>query len=287
MPSTPELPPQNPSDAQQSLAQAHADFVSVISHEFRTPLTSIKGFADTLLRYGNKLPPEQQTKFITIIKDQADRLTRMVENLLIVSKQGHAAHDLVFRAIPLAKLLDKVIQNVLAKANAASGSPNPLYHNRVVEVSLRVPPQTDVWGDPDTVEQILTNLIDNALKYSVIDTPVQIDAAPFHSEDLQNAFELRVTNQGIGIEPEQLDKVFAKFSRIDNPLTRQVEGTGLGLYITKQMVESLGGQIGVESVPNATTTFWVRLPMATPERQDQYHKAQGAFALPESTGDTE
>lgn len=258
----------DPYSEEQAISQAHSDFVSVVSHEFRTPLTSIKGFADTLLRYGAQLPPDQQTRFVTIIKDQADRLTRMVENLLTASKLGSGKVELAYRAIPLESLVDKVIQNILAKGNQ-----DKVYENRKVQVDI-APSLPDVWADRDKLEQVLTNLIDNALKYSFPDTDVRVKGLSDPSDD--DTIVIRILNKGMGIPADQLAKIFTKFSRVDNPLTRQREGTGLGLYITKTMVTSMGGRIAVESVPDEDTTFTLRFLAATPERQAAYHQQMGA-----------
>ncbi|MBK8191257.1 MAG: hypothetical protein IPK79_12505 [Vampirovibrionales bacterium] len=258
----------DPYSEEQAISQAHSDFVSVVSHEFRTPLTSIKGFADTLLRYGQKLPPDQQTRFVTIIKDQADRLTRMVENLLTASKLGSGKVELAYRAIPLEKMVEKVIQNILAKANQ-----DKVYENRKVHVDI-APSLPDVWADTDKLEQVLTNLIDNALKYSFPESDVRVKGLCDPADD--DAILIRIINQGMGIPAESLAKIFTKFSRVDNPLTRQREGTGLGLYITKTMVTSMGGRIQVESVPDEETTFSLRFLAATPERQAAYHQSMGA-----------
>jgi two-component system phosphate regulon sensor histidine kinase PhoR len=248
-----------------TLTQAHSDFVSTVSHEFRTPLTSIKGFADTLLRYGASLPPEQQKRFISIIKDQADRLTRLVENLLTVSKLGAARVELTYRPIALGKMVDKVIQNIKGKGE----------FDRLFELDI---PKTlpEVWADPDKLEQVLLNLIDNAVKYSFAGSRVAVRARlDNEASDAEDWLRVTISDQGVGIPTEHLPKIFSKFSRIDNPLTRQVEGTGLGLYITKSLTMAMGGQIKVESTtdPEATyrTTFVLRLPTASPERQAAFH----------------
>jgi signal transduction histidine kinase len=248
-----------------TLAQAHSDFVSTVSHEFRTPLTSIKGFADTILRYGPNLAADQQRRFITIIKDQADRLTRMVENLLVVSKLGatgkpSGSMDLSYRPINMATWIDKVIQTVKGK-----GEGDPQFANR--EFILEFPPNNqlpNVWADPDKLEQILTNLIDNAVKYSYPGSCVKI-AANIQAFDGKTQVCVAISDKGVGIPAEHLPRIFSKFSRIDNPLTRLVEGTGLGLYITHALTIAMGGRLLVTSDTNAPntdyrTTFTLCLP---------------------------
>ena len=234
------------------LQQAQTEFVSTVSHELRTPLTSIKGFADTILRSGDKLDAGQQRRYIGIIKDQADRLTRLVEDLLAVSRLESKKMQLTIRAIDLQEAVERVVRNMTDKVG---------HHRLVIDVPAGLP---HVWADADRLEQILTNLIDNAIKYSPSGTTVTIAA----HEQGQNAEIVRfsVTDQGVGIPTEHLSKIFTKFGRLDNPLVRQTEGTGLGLYITHSLVLALGGEIEVES-KRGQTTFTVQLPAASLEEQ--------------------
>jgi two-component system phosphate regulon sensor histidine kinase PhoR len=240
-----------------SVQQAQTDFVSTVSHELRTPLTSIKGFADTILRAGDRLDATQQKRYIGIIKDQADRLTRLVEDLLAVSRLESRKLQLTIRAIDLDQQVQRVVRNLTEKAE---------HH----QIATRIPPGLPpVWADADRLEQILTNLIDNAIKYSPQDTTVTVTArsiARGAEENAQELVEFSVADQGGGIPHDQLPEIFNKFSRLDNPLVRQTEGTGLGLYITKSLVLALGGTISVDSEPGATT-FTVKLPAATLEEQ--------------------
>lgn len=237
-----------------ALTQAHADFVSTVSHEFRTPLTSIKGFADTLLRYGGNLDIEQQKRFINIIKHQADRLTRLVENMLTVSKLGAQKTQFIFRPIPVKKTVERIVQSVEGKLS------EPRDFKIMIADDL-----PEVWADPDKLEQVLLNLIDNAAKYSYPESEVKVEAK-LHPDD-DDKIKIDVSDQGVGIPQEHLPNIFNKFSRIDNPLTREVEGTGLGLYITKSLTNAMGGEISVASEDKKGTTFTVVLPVATPERQ--------------------
>jgi len=235
-----------------SVQQAQTEFVSTVSHELRTPLTSIKGFADTILRAGERLDLAQQRRYVGIIKDQADRLTRLVEDLLSVSRLESKKMQLIVRAIDLAEMVQRVLRNLSDKAGE---------HKIVTNIPAGLAP---VWADGDRLEQILTNLIDNAIKYSPSNTTVTVSAREINANPA--LVEFSVSDQGVGIEPEHLPQIFTKFARIDNPLVRQTEGTGLGLYITRSLVIALGGEIKVESVPGHTT-FTVKLPAATLEQQ--------------------
>jgi len=238
-----------------SLQQAQTDFVSTVSHELRTPLTSIKGFADTILRAGERLDVSQQRRYVGIIKDQADRLTRLVEDLLAVSRLESKRLQLTNRAIELPGAVERVQINLAEKATN---------HRLVVDIPAGLPP---VWADADRLEQILTNLIDNAIKYSPARTTVTFVARTVVVEGTEMV-EFMVADQGVGIPEEHLPKIFHKFSRLDNPLVRQTEGTGLGLYITRSLVLALDGDITVASQASGTT-FTVRLPAATYEKQAQ------------------
>ncbi|HEY9775230.1 MAG TPA: ATP-binding protein [Planktothrix sp.] len=232
-----------------SVQQAQTEFVSTVSHELRTPLTSIKGFADTILRAGNKFDASQQRRFVGIIKDQADRLTRLVEDLLAVSRLESKRMQLTMRAIDLNEAVHRVARNLADKARE---------HKLTINLPAGLPP---VFADADRLEQILTNLIDNAIKYSPPKTVVTVVARDVLDES-QEMVEFSVSDQGVGIAEEHLPQIFSKFSRLDNPLVRQTEGTGLGLYITRSLVLALGGQIKVTSSPG-NTTFTVRLPAAS------------------------
>lgn len=246
-----------------TLTQAHSDFVSTVSHEFRTPLTSIKGFADTLLNYGGQLPDEEKRRFINIIKDQADRLIRLVENLLTASKLGASRVEMSYRPIGLQRLLEKVVHSIQAKHQAKTGI------NRAFDVQIN-PASLEVWADADRLEQILINLIDNAVKYSPAGSQVHIKAEFLPEDD--TSIRISIRDEGQGIPEELLPKIFTKFYRVESPLKQEVEGTGLGLYITKSLATAMGGQIFAESTPGKGSTFTVILPAATLERQASHRR---------------
>lgn len=228
--------------------KAKDDFVSTVSHELRTPLTSIKGFADTLLRAQDKVTPENQKKYLTIIKEQADRLTRLVEDLLAVSRLEAQTLQLTIRALDVKKAIDKVCETLSTKS---------IDHKIVQEIENDVP---SVWADADRLEQILTNLIDNAIKYSPAGSIVIIKVTSLLNEqNVKDKLQIEITDHGVGIKENDLQKIFSKFGRLDNPLTRQTQGTGLGLFITKSLVLSLKGEISVKSKPGETM-FTVVLP---------------------------
>ena len=231
--------------------KAQAEFVSTVSHELRTPITSIKGFASTLLNYKQGLPEEKKKKYISIIRDQAERLSRLVEDLLAVSRLESKKLQLTIQPIQIRSVTETIGMVIEAKYNGS--------HQINLNAPQKIP---EVWGDPDRVEQILTNLIDNAFKYSPkadkVDVSISEDKLNDEHGD-RKVVRIDITDYGIGIDPENVSKVFLKFSRLDHPLTRETEGTGLGLYISKSLAQLLHGDLKVTS-GEGKTTFSVYLP---------------------------
>lgn len=239
------------SSLNSNVDRAHLEFVSTVSHELRTPLTSIKGFADTLLRTKEKLPEDTQKKYIKIIRDQADRLTRLVEDLLAVSRLESQTQQLTIRAVDLQRAINSVCESLSSKSS----------HKIIQNIEKDLPP---VLADADRLEQILTNLIDNAIKYSPDASMVTLAVLSLKNNNgIKEKIKIEVTDHGIGIKESDLPKIFTKFGRLDNPLTRQSEGTGLGLFITKSLVLALKGDISVKS-KQGETTFTVILPALIP-----------------------
>lgn len=225
------------------------DFISTVSHELRTPLTSIRGFSETILNSWDKLDDESKKKFLKIIIEQSNRLINLVENMLSVSKLQETRGDFVYKEFsikPVIEMTCSVIKNQ--------------YSDKTFEVIIdeKTPP---ILADKDKFQQIMTNLIENAAKYGDLNTKITIKSC------YDNEFvSIKVMNTGIEINEEDYEKIFTKFSRIDNPLTRKVQGSGLGLYITKNLVEKMGGNISVTSKEHLTT-FEVQLPVSNIERQ--------------------
>lgn len=237
-----------------SLNQAHLDFISTVSHELRTPLTSIRGFADTMLASSDKLSKEQTEKFLSIIRNQSDRLTRLVENLLEISNFSRK-DNLILKSINFESFIRPLIMIFERKYQ---------HHSYNVNIQKNLPP---IWADSDNLEQIMTNLIDNASKYSNDSTPVTIDA-----KFIKNTIEINVTDIGEKLPEGAENKIFNKFSRIDNPLTRKVQGSGLGLFITKNLTEKLNGKITAKNNDDGVT-FTLTLPCVLPE--EQMHSKMG------------
>ena len=227
----------------------YEDFISTVSHELRTPLTSIRGFAQTMLTSWDKLDDESKKKFLKIIEDQSNRLIGLVENMLSVTKLHSKKEILVFKEANLKNLIEPVIDII-----------KTAYPTHKFEfISNEKTPNIIV--DKDKFQQIMTNLIENAAKYSNENTTITIATEP-----AGDYVSIKVTDRGVGILPENYNKIFTKFSRIDNPLTRKVQGSGLGLYITKNLVEKMDGRISVIS-GNGETTFEVLMPVKSVEEQ--------------------
>lgn len=239
----------------KDIEQNYEDFISTVSHELRTPLTSIRGFSQTMLASWDKLDDESKKKFIKIIEEQSNRLIHLVENMLSVTKLQNS-NKIVYNEINIKMPVEQIISVVKSQ-----------YPNQKFEFNYEnhLP---NIFVDRDKFQQIMTNLIENSAKYSSGDNVTRIDTSV-----LDNSVRIRISNVGIGIETSDYDKIFTKFSRIDNPLTRKVQGSGLGLYITKSLVEKMDGKITVESNPKndgsnlATITFTVSFPIRTIEEQ--------------------
>lgn len=231
------------------LEQAHLDFISTVSHELRTPLTSIRGFADTLLTSYDRLTPEQREKFLNIIKDQSNRLINLVENLLTVSKMQSNKELMVYKTVDITPYIDASVQMIKNQYKT---------HKYICNYEKNLP---KILIDTDKFQQILLNLIDNASKYSPENSTITVDAKQNFND---NTLIISIKDEGIGIKEEDLNKIFNKFSRIDSPLTRKIQGNGLGLYITKTLVEKMNGKINVES-SDIGSTFNIIFNAATPE----------------------
>ena len=233
-----------------NLEQAQLDFISTVSHELRTPLTSIRGFADTLLTSGDRLTPEQREKFLMIIKDQSNRLINLVENLLTASKVKLGEETLVYKSVVPVSYIDSCIKMLKQKYNT---------HNFVFESEKNILP---ILIDTDKFQQIIINLLDNASKYSPENSTV---TTKISQNLVENVVKIEIQDEGIGISEENQAKIFKRFSRIDSPLTRSVQGNGLGLFITKKLTEKMGGQINVKSELNKGSRFTLIFPIANVE----------------------
>lgn len=226
---------------------SYEDFISTISHELRTPLTSIRGFAQTMLTSYDKLDDESKKKFLKIIEDQSNRLIHLIENVLKVQKN----ETLILKTIDTRALIENVLQIIKQQYKN---------HKFILKYNSKVP---KALIDSDKFQQILMNLIENGAKYSEENTTVTVNVDFSEKPDF---IKFEISDEGIGINEKDFEQIFNKFSRIDNPLTRKVQGTGLGLYITKLLVEKMNGEISLTSTGKGTT-FKVLIPSENIERQ--------------------
>jgi two-component system phosphate regulon sensor histidine kinase PhoR len=230
------------------------DFVANVSHELRTPLTSIKGYIEALLD-GAKDDPETSTKFLDIILKQSDRLNLILEDLLQLSKIESG--QVQFKREPLH--IQGVIERTLAMIKPLADKKG---HRLVSIVEDNLPA---VLGDEDRLMQVLSNLLDNAVKYTPEKGTIAVAAHPVSDDAEQpalvTAVELRVTDTGIGIPEMDRPRVFERFYRVDKARSRELGGTGLGLAIVRHIVEGLGGRVWVEGNAPTGSRFVVRLPV--------------------------
>ncbi|MSQ47329.1 MAG: response regulator [Deltaproteobacteria bacterium] len=219
------------------------ELVSTVSHELRTPLTSMRGFAELLLQ--RDFPPEQQRKFLSIIIRESVRLARVIDNFLDLQRiaSGHQ----MFQIDPV-EILPLVRESVVLFTD------NDRQHS--LRLVLPEIPLT-VLADADRIRQVLMNLLSNAIKYSPAGGEVTVGARQEESEVV-----FWVADHGIGIPPEWIPKLFQRFSRLDNPLTRHISGTGLGLALVKEIVDAHHGRVWVESEVGTGSTFFFSLPVA-------------------------
>ncbi|HLF26442.1 MAG TPA: GAF domain-containing protein [Anaerolineae bacterium] len=226
--------------------QLKSQLLSTVSHELRTPLASIKGYVTTLIDYRDRLQEATQAEFLQIIDSEADRLRELVENLLDMSRIEAG----VLRIHPEPTRLTPVVERALAALQ-------PKLAGRAVTVdSLDALP--DVRIDSTRIQQVLSNLIDNAAKYTPPGRPIAIRVA---ANDTQ--VTVGVHDQGPGISPEHAEKIFDRFYRIENAGIRSTGGIGLGLAISRGLVEAHGGRLWVESSAGQGSTFYFSIPVVT------------------------
>jgi PAS domain S-box-containing protein len=231
---------------ERAVEQLKSDFVSTVSHELRTPLAAIYGAALTLQRDDIRLEESQRTGLLEVISSEADRLARIVNDILWASRLDSGQMGVEIESCDAARLVRQVVTAL--HAHAADGV------TLEVETPDELPP---VAADPDKLRQVLTNLVDNAVKYSPDGGSVRIVVAQAGTR-----LRFRVEDEGLGIPPAEQSRIFEKFFRLDPQLTRGVGGTGLGLYICRELVDRMHGRIWVASDGRRGSTFTVELPVA-------------------------
>ena len=232
---------------QKKLGRLKDEFVSTVSHELRTPLTSIKGALGLIAATGNRDMTPAQQRLIEIASSNASRLTDIVNDILDLEKISSGEVSFEMEDIDLRKIVESASEQM---------SPFAVTHDNSFYVDLAAK-QLLVHADPGRTSQILNNLISNACKYSATDTEIMIKA-----ERIGDSAIVYVQNTGSGVPDHFRSSIFKAFSQADSSDTRAKGGTGLGLNISRQIVERHGGQIGFESVPGGVTVFWFTIPIA-------------------------
>jgi signal transduction histidine kinase len=226
--------------------QMQIDFVANVSHELRTPLTAVKGLVETL-RDGAVDDPLVRDRFLETVEDETDRLIRLVNDLLILSRADSQALNLQFEPVDLAQLAHVLAERMAPQAEA---------RDLVIRVETS-PCAPEAKADPDRVEQVLVNLLDNAIKYSRTGGTVviRVGGGPEHMAVVQ------VRDEGMGIPAEDLPRVGERFYRADKARSRAEGGSGLGLAIAQALVKAQGGQLDLESVEGRGTIVTFTLPV--------------------------
>jgi len=236
----------------RNVERMKTEFVSSVSHELRTPLTSIKGFVRTLMDdtegYYDR---SMQQEFYQIIDNECDRLVRLISDLLNVSRiESGRVLELYIKPVNLSELIERRVSSQRSYTTK---------HEFEVRCDDSFP---TIEADEDKVDQILTNLLSNAVKYSPEGGRIEVAA-----QDNDTYITVSVKDEGIGIPPEHLDRIFARFHRVDNRDTRQAGGTGIGLYLVKHLVEAHHGTIEVKSEVGKGSTFTITLPKSQTEKE--------------------
>ena len=231
---------------ERALERARSDFVATASHELRTPLAAVYGAARTLRRTDIEIPAEQRDRFLEIIVSETERLTAIVSQILLAGQLEEGRVDVTTTATDLGPLVESALDS--ARLRTPEQIELRLEQNGARAVAL---------ADEDKLRQVLVNLLDNAIKYSPDGGDVVVELAGGQGRVL-----LTVRDRGLGIPPGEQERVFEKFYRLDPALTRGVGGSGLGLFISRELVARMGGSLTVRSQPGEGAVFIVDLPAA-------------------------
>lgn len=234
-------------EQEKELGRLKDDFVAVVSHELRTPLTSIQGYLKTMLQLGSQLDEEQRRSFLQAADRQGDRLRRLIEQLLSVARLESHVEPLTLSPVSVEQVARHVVDELRASAHGHT-------------FDLRFDPSLPlIETDEAKVHQILSNLVENALKYSPPDTRVTIRGAR-----MGDGVVVSVEDEGRGIPEEAQERVFDRFYQVDSSATRSVGGTGLGLYICRKLADLLGGRVWLERSGPEGTVFRLWIPGVPP-----------------------
>lgn len=254
---------QNTNKKLEKLEQLKSEFISIVSHELRTPLTAIKNSLNIILSGKSGELPPAMANFLNMASRNVTRLAGIINDLLDLSKIEAGKMDFRFGEFKINIPIESAYATFLASAQEKN-----------INLNLDIDPELEnCYGDSDRIEQVLSNLVSNAIKFTPDNGEVKISAQPATFDELQKCpsilkggyIKIAVSDTGIGISQEDISKVFDKFQQIESSLVRKVGGTGLGLSIARQLVEAHRGIIWVDSQINEGSTFSFLIPKAVEE----------------------
>jgi signal transduction histidine kinase len=226
------------------LERARADFVATASHELRTPLTTVYGGARTLIAHGDRLGEGQQESLLRMIEQESEHLVQIVDQLLVSAQLDRGGLNLDESECDLGALCASVVDSARLRAG------------REITLAFEAAsPVNPLRCDESLLRQVLVNLVENALKYSLVGGHVDV-----RLREARGRVRIEVEDEGLGIPPAEQERIFEKFYRLDAAMTRGVGGSGLGLFISREIVTRMGGSLSVRSVEGAGSTFTVTLP---------------------------
>lgn len=236
--------------AQRRAEEMRREFVANVSHELRTPLTNIKSYTETIMESGDELPPELKASFFGVILSEADRMTRIVQDLLTLSRFDNGKMEMHYTTFDLEEALRNVYNAVAMDAQNHG-------HQLSLDLSQPLP---EINADKERIEQVVMNIMSNSIKYTPDGGHIQL--AAWQEGDMAC---IRVTDDGIGVPEEDQPRLFERFYRVDKARSREAGGSGLGLSIVKEIVQSHNGLIEVQSQQGVGTAMTVRLPLGGTE----------------------
>ena len=233
---------------QHRLDESRREFVANVSHELRTPLTNIKGYTETLLE-ADDIDDETKKSFLTVVHNESDRMTRIVKDLLTLSRLDHGKVDMKESLLDVSQLIRNAVSTMALEAK-----------NHGLTLGCETKGTLKVTGDGERLMQVIINIISNAIKYNQPNG--KIDVSAFLEEE---KVQIIIKDTGLGIPEEDLPRIFERFYRVDKARSREKGGTGLGLAIAKEIIEQHGGSVSISSIYGQGTAVTIALPKAEEE----------------------